>query len=269
MPNVKKNQRRIPQRVVMALLGGLTFFLWASSTLILIEIIRLLPSEKMPDPGAFATTIFGGASIALVLFSLLIGGGAILGYQSLREIIKKDVETDTRKSVEDLEKEMRGRIYFAVGLMTGTLYSDPYARKQSDRNKDYLSEAVWYCQEAYKILKGLEGNAKYTALNNFVYYSCLFNDGGVEDPLLENNLLSKARILRDVAQEKNFPEGLLTYCRAVLQYGKDVQEVREAHSIAAALNVREDLNGRQRKEVTFYVTSLSKKQDEMNKVKGS
>ncbi len=263
MANAKKNQTKIPRHVVLALLGGLAFFLWTASTLMLILAMRLIPQSKIPDVGAFSTVIFGGASIAIILFSLLIGGGALLGYQSLREIIKNDVEADTQKSVAKLEREMRGRIYLAVGLMTGTLYSDPTERKQSEKNKDYLAEAVWYCREAYKTLRTQEGNVRFTALNNFVYYSCLFHDGEVANPAMENYLLKKARILRDVSQERNFPDGSLTYCRAVLQFGKDAKEVGEAHDIAAALNVNGDLNDRQRKETTFYVVSLSKKRQEV------
>ncbi len=255
-PEVRED---LVQRYAPAICRGLIAFLWTASLLLVIACLHLgIPAKSLPSLGDMATLLFGASSIALIIFSLLIGGIAIAGYQTLREGVKKDIEAATQQRFQNLEKELRGRVISAIGLITGTLYSKPEKLVQDPSDREYLSEAVHYCSEAYKLLKDVGGNAQFMALNNLAYYSCLHTSGDKPDPLLRDDILKMARKLREVGQEKHYPEALLTYCRAILQFSSDYTEVDEAHSIAESL-LGKELTSRQRKEVTFYVTSLKSK----------
>ncbi len=144
-------------------------------------------------------------------------------------------------------------MFSIFGFMIGALHSNPNQLDQGE-HKDYLSEAVDHCRRAYNILKEIGGSAKYSALNNLVYYSCLAGEEMARDYLLE-----QAQLLKKIGQEKNFPDFLLTYCRVRLQYSANIDELQDARSIANALLHASQINERQRREATFYVASLSEK----------
>ena len=256
-----KDDKGISRLAKIWLVWGLIAFLWSGSLVMVFASLRLgVPAgAELPSLGDMATLLFGASSVALIIFSLLIGGIAIAGYQTLKEGVKKDIEVSMRERINELERELRGRVIAAIGLMSGTLYSKPEQLVQSEEDKDYLSEAVQYCDDAYRILKTLPGNVQYMALNNRAYYSCLLKGGDkVRDPLFEGALLQDALELKKIGRDKNFTEALLTYCRVILQFGTDPGEIQEAYDIAKVLQVRE-LTPRQKKEVTFYVTHLAKK----------
>jgi hypothetical protein len=248
-----RSKRGIPRLLIIVVVVSLVLLLWASSFYVVMAALRLgVPAGNLPSLGDMATLLFGASSLALILFSLLIGGVAIIGWQSLKQDVRKEIEAATHERINALELELRGRVLAAIGLMLGVLHSSP-DRLEQDGQGGYLSEAVQHCEEAYKLLKGLKGNAKYMALNNFVYYSCLSGDTEKRD-----YLLAQAQVLKRVGQEKDYLEALLTYCRTILQFGTRTEELSDAHSMATAL-LRRDLTERQKKEVTFYVTSLAKK----------
>jgi len=220
---------------------------------VMTALTKKIPRENLPDLGGLATLFFGVSGVGLILLSLIIGGVAVFGWQSLKEDIRTKVEASTRERIDALGKESRGLMLAAIGFMIGAQHSKPDQLQQDDKDKDFLSESVYYCRQGYKVLKDLEGTAKYMALNNLIYYSCLHGEDEKRDYFLK-----EAHDLKAVGQEYNFPEFQLTYCRVILQYGTKKVEFEDAHKIASAL-LGGALSERQKKEATFYVTSLAAK----------
>lgn len=229
--------------------------LWAGSFLVVMIGLKLglpIDEEDIPGVGDMATILFGASSLALILFSLLVGGIAIIGWQSIKEELRKAIEASTHERINLVEKELRGRVLAVIGFMIGSQNSNPEKLHQ-DEYRSALSEAVWYLQKGYDILKDLEGRGKYMALNNLVYYSCLYGD-----ELKRDYLLKQARVLKELGQELNWPTALLTYCRVILQWSPSIEDLRDARAIASA-TLRMNLTERQKKEATFYVASLTEK----------
>jgi hypothetical protein len=247
-------REKVPRWLKVALAAGGVVLIWAISFYIVIAALRLgVRSDDLPGLGDLATLLFGAASLALFIFSLLIAGVAIIGYQTLRHWAREDIEAAMRGRIDMLERELRGRVHSVIGFMIGALHSTPDQLEQKE-HKHFLSEAVWYCKKGYDILKDLtgKGQGRYMALNNLVYYSCLYGD-----ELRRDELLTQARELKKVGQQYGHPPTLLTYCRAVLQYGS-MEDLQNALSVAK-ITQQMELTEREKKEATFYVTSISDK----------
>jgi len=251
-PPVKEEKKGLPRWLLILFFVCIMVALLAVSFYAVMAALMLGTPAKMPGLGDFAALLFGASSIALIIFSLLFAGVAVSGWQSLKNDVRQEVEAATFKRIEKLENEFRGKLFSIFGFMIGALHSNPTQLDQGE-NKDYLSEAVDHSRKAYNILEKSEGSAKYTALNNLVYYSCLSGEVTARDYLLE-----QAKVLKRVGQEKNFSDYLLTYCRAMLQYSLKLEELQDASSIAAAM-LQTNLSERQKKEATFYVASLTAK----------
>lgn len=247
----KKASRLLVSSVIVAL--------WAGSFFVVVAALKLggPGGRSLADLGDLATVLFGASSLALIIFSLLVAGVAISGWQSLKSDVRKEVEAATHQRIDTLEKEFRGRVFSIFGFMIGALHSNPNQLDQGE-NKDYLSEAVDHCRRAYNILKEIEGPAKFTALNNLVYYSCLSGEETSRDYLLE-----QAQVLKRLGQEKNYPDALLTYSRVMLQYSSDIAALQDARSIANALLRASKVSERQKKEAAFYVASLTDKVNDL------
>jgi hypothetical protein len=249
-----KQEQRLPQWSLILLVTSVVTLLFSGSFFIVMSALTLGdPAESLPDVGHLATILFGASSLALIIFSLLVAGVAVSGWQTLKNDVRKEVEAATHKRIDILEKEFRGRSFSIFGFMIGALHSNPNQLDQGE-NKDYLAEAADHCRKAYNILKEIEGNAKYTALNNLVYYSCLSGEETARDYLLE-----QAHILKKIGQEKNHPDSLLTYCRAILQYSSNINELQDARSMGSSLLRTSLTSERQKKEANFYVASLTDK----------
>lgn len=113
-----------------------------------------------------------------------------------------------------------------------------------------------HSQSAYRALQEIGSKAQYTALNNVIYYSCVAGKVTNKEYLLE-----KSEELREFSQEnlpEPFWEGLLTYCRAVLDLSDDKDQITKAYRISSGL-LAERLNKRQRNEAAHYAASLRKK----------
>lgn len=239
--------------MVILLMVSIVLVLWSVSFYaVLTALTQKIPRENLPDFGGMATLFFGVSGLGLVLFSLFFGGVAIIGWQSLKNELRKDIEAATLERISTLEKELRGRVLTIIGFMIGELHSNP-DRLEQDEHKDFLSEAVWYCRKGYEILKDVEAKGKNMALNNLVYYTCLYGE-----ELKCDLLLKQARRLREIGQEYDYAACLLTYCRVVLQCSSDTSDMKDAYSIATGV-LRMKLTERQKKEATFYVTSLAAK----------
>jgi membrane protein implicated in regulation of membrane protease activity len=257
-----KAKEGIPRWLAITLVSVLILALWGACCLFVLAALSLSKQAILPSLGDMATLLFGASSVALIIFSLLIGGVAVFGYSSLKEGLRKDIEKDTNKRFDAVEKELRGRVLAGIGMVLGMFYlqgereHEEGGRSEEEKNEraDYLAEIVENCWAAYKILKEVEGNSKYMALNNALYFSSIQGDKGQS-----GRVLQKARELEPVAHDKNFWEGLLTYCRVILAFSEDAEEIAKAKKLASDLAMTKELTERQRREATSYVASLAAK----------
>jgi hypothetical protein len=234
---------------------SLIVLIWVLSLYVLLKALWLgVPPKVLPSQGEMATLLFGASSLALFLFSFAFAGFSVIGWQSLRRTVYDELEAIMLKRAEVLEKEVRGRVLAGLGMIIGVLHSNPDQWEQADENKEYLPEAILYSREAYELFKDVEGNAKYMALNNLVYLSCLNDEDGNRA-----FLLNAARELYRVGLKLDSIDFLLTYCRVILQFEADVHEMREAFLISSDLRARKELTPRQKREAEFHATALHQK----------
>lgn len=252
--SIDEARLRLPRWVVILISISIAMFLLSISFYILVSALWLgIPGQSLPNSGEMATLLFASASLALIIFSILVAAVAIFGWQALKNDVREDIEASTKERINAVENELKGRIFNVMGFMVGTLHSNP--DKLDQANKENLAEAVYFCRQGYKMLQNVPGTVRYTALNNLVYYSALYGEADKESFLLEN-----AEQIKKIGQERDHPDFLLTYCRVILQYSTDAKAIEEARNIAQALVRGERLPiVRQRREATFYVASLSAK----------
>src|SRR6202035_5231424 len=245
--------KKTPRWMKLLVLAGVIVVLWAAAFRLIMGAVGVGgPARPLPSFGDMANVLFGASSLALIMFSVLVGALAVVGWESLKTNVRRDVETATHGRITALENELQGRVLSIIGFMIGALHSNSDKLEQ-DEHKDYLSEAVLYCEQGYDILKGVEGRGRHMALNNLVYYTCLYNQGTAAK---REDLLKQARALKATGDELDAPNLLLTYCRAVLQYGS-AEERSKALKVAEKLLLRDSLTNLQKREATFYVASLS------------
>jgi hypothetical protein len=249
-------------------------------------------TQGRPTNNELATLFSGASSLALIMFSLLLAFAAIIGWQSLRhevetvkdraETILEQTEKTNRLSIkraqrlqnrlegrvttlegnmktrnDEIEKELRGRVTAVMGLVIGTLHSDPATKTQKEEDEPYLSEAIYHSREAYEKLEKLPGNSKYHALNNLVYYSCLLGVKSGQDKLLE-----QGRELRDIGGRYRGLAAvpyLVTYTRTVLAFSSDEDEIRDALGTIQEVRSIAGLSKLAEREAQFVEGSLSEK----------
>lgn len=222
---------------------------------VLIFIAKTSSSVKL-GVGDLAAILFGAASLALFIFSILIAlWAAFFGWQTVQGIVRERVEAGMNKletsiniKIKLLENELRGRVASVLGHLMGEVSIDPETLKPKD--KDRLVEAVHMCEEGYEFLQKVRGPAEFMALNNLVFYSCLSGDQSRPD-----FLLNMGRLLKEKSQEKKSTNVLLTGCRAILQYSKDPQEKEAVRSILAGLS-QSAASTRERKEARAHLASF-------------
>lgn len=251
-------------------------FLWFGSAYFLGAVLSRKPAAGAVSPSMsdLATIFFGASSLALIIFSLLLAIAAIIEWQSLKADIRKEIDSadvaraefkkardENESRVKGLEKEIQGRVFTVMGVTLGTLHSDSLALVQKEEHRGYIAEALLYCRKGYEILKDLDGDGKYMALNNVVYYSCLIE--------VESNrelLLDQARQVKSIGLKyENSPHTVpyfLTFCRAILVYGSKLDEVSGAYTTAEDL-LKRPLTSLQRKEATMLAASLDSKRREL------
>jgi hypothetical protein len=242
--------RRIRRILALGLLLGLVVLIWAGAW----YVMKAAKEMKTPGGGAVsladqAAILFGASTITLVVVTLVLGVVAVFGWQTIKDSVRREIEEGTRNRFDDLETHLHGRVLSVLGHILGTLSSEP--NQLDATNPDRLSEAIWNCQKGYDQLKKIGGLPALMALNNLVYYSCI-----QEEKSKATFLLKQARELRDAGDEHDEPNLLLTFVRAVLQFGTDPKEIEEARGVAAALLMHKDLTARQQKEATFYLASF-------------
>lgn len=170
----------------------------------------------------------------------------------------EDLESSMKKKNDEIEEELRGRATAVMGNLIGTLHSVPTEEEQSEEDKAYLAEAVYFSQQGYRKLEKLPGNGKYMALNNLVYYSTLLRLQSKRD-----ELLGQARDLLAVGRKyDHLPYAapyLMTYARAILVYSSDLTEHQQALGIIREVLEKGGLTSLLEREARYIETSLSAK----------
>ncbi|MFL6262642.1 MAG: hypothetical protein ACJ76Y_23330 [Thermoanaerobaculia bacterium] len=206
---------------------------------------------EIPKTGNFgdlATVLFGAASLALFIISIFLALLAFFGWKSLQEHIYASAEKAANSRIEPLEKELRGRLFYTLGFAIGELSIEHTPEKVKSRER--LAEAILNCQRGYSLLEGTGTPAEYAALNNLVYYSCLAGDttrGGF--------ILEKARLLLEAGVKHNSQDLMLTYVRAVIEFGDRLSEIIEARNIAQGILNNPRSIEQQRVEAKQYLAS--------------
>lgn len=238
----------------LQILWGITsvFFLFALSLLIMAIAVRDdVLHGKLPDIDKMTTLLFGASTISLGVFALLAGGFALFGWGYLKENVKKEVEESLRERIHTVEQELRGRSKTILGYVIGenSVAEDGH----SPSNEERLREAIQHCEEAYLLLKGSGLPVEFTALNNYLYYSCILGDTSNRDTLLD-----RARRLREAAIEHNSQNLLLTYARTVLTFSRESGQVVQACEFVSDVKGMPTFNKKQKREAEFLASLCQK-----------
>jgi hypothetical protein len=238
-------------------LGGLAALLWSFALWKMVQVLNgpIPEVRKVASSVDFESLLFGAASVALIIYSVVFATLGFFGYDLLRRNAVADVQAATNARFGKLEQELYGRFSLITGLILGIINESPEERTEEDR-LSYLGESLQHSATAYEFLKEAGVKGQYTALNNLVYYSC-----ALRRPQDKQFILERAEELRAFSQYNRpepFWEGLITYCRAVAEMSDDLAAMRQAHNIASGL-LTERLNDRQRNEAALYAASLRRK----------
>lgn len=267
---VGKMMRIIKSQWLQILLwGSLLLFLWLGSAYFIAEILsrKPAPNSLPPNLGDLTITLFGASSIGIIAFGLLFTIAAIIEWQSLKKDTRREAEMAevAERRITHLEKELRGRMHAVTGVALGSLHSNPLVEKQDPINRDYISEALYYSKQAYKTLKEIEGDSKYMALNNVLYFSCFLGNESQRD-----TFLAQARELKNIAEKyeesQYIAPYIMTYCRVMLTFGAeaDREELKLALKKAESL-LEMKLTILQRKEAEMLEAALGRKLDVLGK----
>lgn len=244
-PGTRRPLRSLSKQATAILLASSFVFLcWAGGWFF----INNSPETPLPSlaAGDQADLLFGAASLALFIFSIVIAILAVFGWQTIEGKIEERVERQLNSRLDRLEREMRGRVWSALGFMIGELSTKTGSLIPVDR--DRLAQAIELCQAGYKELYGLGGAAEFMGLNNLVHYLCVEGDGSRRDFVLES-----ARILKKRGQERERHWLQLTYCRAVLTFSEDASERTAAKALLEALVKSGKLKEYEKKEAKSYI----------------
>lgn len=238
-------------------LGGFAALLWSYALWKMVQVLNgpIPEVRKVATSVDFESLLFGSASVALIIYSVVFATLGFFGYDLLRRNAAADVQSATNARFGKLEKELYGRFSLITGLILGIINETSEERTEEDRIS-YLGESLQHSATAYEFLKEAGVKGQYTALNNLVYYSC-----ALRRPQDKQFILERAEELRVFSKDNRpepFWEGLVTYCRAVAEMSDDLATIKQAYYIASGLQT-ERLNLRQRNEAALYAASLRRK----------
>jgi hypothetical protein len=212
-------------------------------------LIATLPAIKNSfDLGAI---LFSSAQISLFAISILIGFLTIVGWGAVEQKIREAVERETTERLRTVENEARGRSFAIQGYLIGEASVDDNYTKP--KNEEKLREAIYYCEEANKFLKGTGLPVEYLVLNNLLGYYCALGETKKRQYLIDC-----AEKLRSAAAEHGNSNLLLTYCRTILVFSQDDVEIEKACSLLNDIRFDKDLGEKQKSEMR-YLTSLCQK----------
>ena len=99
------------------------------------------------------TLLYGSASVALIIISILAAVLALFGWKALEDKIVESVQKATAERLDALENELRGRVAAIQGYLIGenSLSADALRVENPVR----LREAISYCETAYENKRSL------------------------------------------------------------------------------------------------------------------
>jgi hypothetical protein len=245
--DLKQGAKRALKMLKYALMLSVIVLAWVVSIDVAKTGLAPLSKLKVPD---LATILFGAGSVALFIFSILVGIVAIVGWQAVEGKINEAVETATNERLAILENEMRGRGFAILGYVIGENSVLPDFSAPS--NEERLTEAIFFCEQGYDRLKNTGVPTEFMALNNLLTYSCVLRDKSRRGYLLDG-----ARRLRAAAEDHDSPNLLLTYAKTILEFSQEQEEVKEACSVLADVQSNPRLNEKQKREAE-HLASLCK-----------
>lgn len=216
---------------------------------------------EVQDLSSLSTILFGATSSGIVMFSVLVTIAGFIQWHRTKDSLRQEIEKNLESRLINIDQELKGRAANTIGFLIGTLNSNPEFLIQSDSNKAYLAEAVQHCQHAYDLLKRIPGGGKYNALNNLVYYSCLYGED-----LDSSTLLTHAKKLRKIGEDDSTQtlSCRLTYCRVILQLSSDLRQVEDALSLTDHILSMREATALRKREATFYRASLEEKMNALS-----
>jgi uncharacterized membrane protein len=285
------------QRILFS--TGVIALIWLLALVIVVLIAPTVTQATAVDaPKTFsdlATLLFGAASIALIILSLVLSLLGIVGWSHIRQSIREDVEKasseanrdlkeesakvnkqvrdeavkdiqDLKEDIGRLDAEMRGRNLTLFGYMLGKMALKPDKPELDHDKAELLRDAVDTCQSAFDLLERTGGPAEFLALNNLVFHASIYastNPEALPGRRLQSKtwLLAKAQILLKAVNEhrEGGPESiplLLTYCCATSLFNRVATDLRQALAIAEEVSDRDDASLAQKGEAQYYRTSL-------------
>jgi len=202
----------------------------------------------------FSTVLSGMGTLALFIFSMFLAVAAFVGWSTVKDQIREQVEKVTNQRLEQAEREARGRSFAIQGYVLGETSVAPDLQNPS--NEERLGEAISYSQTAYDFLKGTGLPVEFLALNNLLYYSCVLNE---KTKARRGYLLGEAKRMRTAAEAHDAQNLLLTYARTILTFSLEPQEIADTCSLVADIvsDARTSLrlNEKQKREAD-YLASL-------------
>lgn len=209
---------------------------------------------QAPRPDSFqaldlADVLLAAAALAVMLFTAVVGVVAVLQWSALEKQLRAEIATKVTEQVELAKKEMKGRLLASVGHMMGVVAREPGTYDARDRT--IMPEVVELCERAHDDLKSCGDLLELSALNNLVFYLALEGNEAKTE-----YVLTHAKRLRDLGQKRNDSHSLINYCRAILEFSRDKDEIEEARRITRSVLSRESLTPRARKEAEHYMKKL-------------
>lgn len=240
MSTVGIRHEKIIKTLWMILIGSLIILIWLISFYLAMRGAAALPEIKGRTVD-LTTAMSGTMTIALAILSLILAVASMYGLSSLERKIKDVAEEETRKRLEKVEKESRGRAYAILGYIMGE--SSVSSDFSVPINEEHFKEAITYCQDGYDYLKGTGAPVEFMALNNLLGYYCVAKDNSKRGYILE-----RARHLKAAAQEHRSSNLLLTYIKVIYHYSLESEERAAADSLLKDISLDPNLSEKQKRE---------------------
>lgn len=239
------------QKVLLRVLTlSLIIFIWLASFYLAKSGAAALP--KISGPIDLTTVISGTGTIAVGVFSILLGIASIYGLGSIESKIRTVVSEVTAERLDKIERESRGRSFAILGYVIGEMsvpqdFSPPISVER-------LREAIFYCGEGYKFLKDTGLPVEFMALNNFLEYSCALGEKTRRGYILE-----EAEHLRAAAVQRQSTNLLLTYARVILNFSLESKEIDAACLLVEDLRSTHRLDDKQKREAEHLASLCTKR----------
>ena len=199
--------------------------------------------------GNLSDVLFGASSVALSLVTLIIAVVALFGWQFVGKSLEK-----VSQETASLGNEYKGRMMSALGYFVGEVNKAEDSIGARDEHK--MKEAVDLCQKGYEFLSATEGPGRFMALNNLVYYLCVYGKTDGKADYRRDFILSSADELMRMGQKKDSINLQLTACRAMVQYPIDVKKAIYAYELLGKIKLNPAASELEKKEAAQYLEAF-------------